>query len=305
MPLGFIMGRVFRWPWFLALPAGFITSLVIETAQLTGAFGLVGCAYRHFDVDDLMWNTSGALIGLIVAALANWIAPPRQPDAPEVVLNPSFLHRCVAMAIDLVLTYAISSSLGFGVVVLINRAAAHRPNGDYAIAGWSASPDALRTLVLALNIGFLLFFEFLLPLLHRGQTLGGSFTHMSAETKVRHGWLRAAFYLTRTAVVLAVFGPWTGQARVYMSDFAILLLVFYLFKRQMPYDLIPASEPDPPAAPLPAAAGYSTGVAVAGGYPGDYGYQTYGSQGAYAGGDTADIPTQDGSMPVSFPPAGR
>lgn len=241
IPLGFIMGRVFRWRFYAAIPIAFLTSLTIETAQLTGAFGLVGCAYRHFDVDDLVWNTSGAIVGIICAAIINWISPPRQADADEVVLNPSFLHRSVAMAVDLVLTYAISSSLGFALVVIINRMAYHQANGNYSIHGISVNPSSLRIMVVALNVFFLLVFELVLPLMRHGQTLGGSFTHMSIETRSRHGWLRTIFYFSRTVLVVFIFGPWSGNIRQIANALAVLLLVFYLFKRQMPYDCIPAS----------------------------------------------------------------
>ncbi|BDR53898.1 teicoplanin resistance protein VanZ [Bombiscardovia apis] len=248
VPLGFIMGRVFRWRFYLAIPASFLTSLMIETAQLTGAFGLVGCAYRHFDVDDLIWNTSGAIIGLIFAGLVNWIFPPRKADAAEVVFNPSFMHRSVAMAVDLVLSYAISSSLGFGLVVFVNKMATHRSNGDYGIGKFSTHPESLHVFVMGMQVGCLLLFELLIPLARRGQTLGGAFTHMSFETKPRHGWMRALFYLLRTALVLAIFGPWSGSFRSIVDLVAFFLLIFYLFKREMPYDLIPADpELGPPA----------------------------------------------------------
>lgn len=41
----------------------------IETAQLTGLFGLYPCRYRSFDVDDLLLNVVGVLLG---AALMRW-----------------------------------------------------------------------------------------------------------------------------------------------------------------------------------------------------------------------------------------
>ena len=52
VPLGFIAGRLLRWRFAMTLAAGFGTSLLIETAQLTGLFGLYPYAYRMFDVLD-------------------------------------------------------------------------------------------------------------------------------------------------------------------------------------------------------------------------------------------------------------
>ena len=37
--------------------------------QLTGVMGVFPCSYRLFDVDDLIWNTSGAVIGYGCAML--------------------------------------------------------------------------------------------------------------------------------------------------------------------------------------------------------------------------------------------
>ena len=48
-----------------AVAAGFAFSLFIEVGQLTGLFFLFKGSYRLFDVDDLMLNTLGAVIGYL------------------------------------------------------------------------------------------------------------------------------------------------------------------------------------------------------------------------------------------------
>ncbi|EYD75069.1 hypothetical protein Rumeso_03397 [Rubellimicrobium mesophilum DSM 19309] len=42
-------------------------SLAVELTQLTGTWGLYPCAYRKFDVDDLILNTVGVALGFWVA----------------------------------------------------------------------------------------------------------------------------------------------------------------------------------------------------------------------------------------------
>ncbi|MFD7869557.1 VanZ family protein [Microbacterium sp. NPDC059771] len=51
----------------VALLAGLGLSLLVETTQLTGVWGLYPCAYRFFDVGDLMTNTIGAVVGCTLA----------------------------------------------------------------------------------------------------------------------------------------------------------------------------------------------------------------------------------------------
>ena len=48
---------------------GFTASLLIEVTQLTANFGTAPYAYRIFDVDDLMNNTFGAVVGWVFGAL--------------------------------------------------------------------------------------------------------------------------------------------------------------------------------------------------------------------------------------------
>ncbi len=54
----------------LALGAGVALSLGIELTQLTGIWGLYPCAYRQFDVDDIILNVAGIATGHLVARRA-------------------------------------------------------------------------------------------------------------------------------------------------------------------------------------------------------------------------------------------
>lgn len=42
-------------------------TLAVELTQLTGLWGLYPCAYRQFDVDDLILNSLGVVVGYFVA----------------------------------------------------------------------------------------------------------------------------------------------------------------------------------------------------------------------------------------------
>lgn len=69
VPLGLIARLLWKRGLVGTLLIGFTVSLAIEITQLTANFGTAPFAYRIFDVDDLMTNTTGAVLGWIVAAL--------------------------------------------------------------------------------------------------------------------------------------------------------------------------------------------------------------------------------------------
>ncbi|PZE86892.1 VanZ family protein [Curtobacterium sp. MCBD17_032] len=59
--------------------AGFVLSLLIEFTQLTGDWFLYPCAYRLFDVDDLIANTAGVLLGTLFAPVVGMLAGSTRP----------------------------------------------------------------------------------------------------------------------------------------------------------------------------------------------------------------------------------
>lgn len=68
-----------------ALVAGLALSLLVETTQLTGVWGIYPCAYRFFDVGDLMTNTTGAVLGSVLALVVprSLRGAQARPDADE------------------------------------------------------------------------------------------------------------------------------------------------------------------------------------------------------------------------------
>ncbi|MFJ3958161.1 VanZ family protein [Arthrobacter sp. NPDC090010] len=66
-PLGFFIRALGSRGVLVAGLTGLGVSALIEFTQLTGVWGLYPCAYRVFDVDDLMANTLGAVVGSLVA----------------------------------------------------------------------------------------------------------------------------------------------------------------------------------------------------------------------------------------------
>lgn len=77
IPWGVIARRYFSRGIWAATVSGFLASLTIESTQYTGIWGIYGCAYRLADVDDLLMNTTGALLGAVLAPLLLWWMPKR------------------------------------------------------------------------------------------------------------------------------------------------------------------------------------------------------------------------------------
>jgi glycopeptide antibiotics resistance protein len=89
---------------------GFAGSLLIEVTQLTGIYGIYSCAYRLFDVDDLIANTAGALVGALVTVRLG-----RTRRAEGVVLEPGPVRlgrRLAGLLADAVAIGAIQFVIG-------------------------------------------------------------------------------------------------------------------------------------------------------------------------------------------------
>lgn len=107
VPLGYFVRRILRRGVVVATVLGFAVSLLIETTQTTGVWGLYDCAYRLLDVDDLILNTLGATVGSLVAAI--FIRRTR----PEVVWPTSitFGRRMIGMVCDVLFVVLTGAAL--------------------------------------------------------------------------------------------------------------------------------------------------------------------------------------------------
>ncbi|GEB45808.1 hypothetical protein MTE01_17530 [Microbacterium testaceum] len=115
-PLGFFLRVLGGRGILIAGLVGFATSGIIETTQLTGVWGLFPCAYRVFDVDDLISNTSGALIGsllaFVVPAQHRGVERAADADTPRPVTR---RRRLLGLVCDVVGVWLV----GFAVAVVV------------------------------------------------------------------------------------------------------------------------------------------------------------------------------------------
>lgn len=155
VPLGFFVRVLGGRGIIVAVLAGLGVSAVIELTQLTGVWGLYACAYRVFDVDDLVTNTLGTVIGSLLA-----LAVPRRhrgsarsldADLPRPVTRP---RRLLAMVCDALGAWLVSLALGVAFQLVLYALGARDEVRDGAAASTFASIGGIAVwLVVVLTTG--------------------------------------------------------------------------------------------------------------------------------------------------------
>ena len=129
---------------------GFSVSLFFETTQITGLYGIYTCPYRLFNVDDLILNTLGSVIGFLIAPIILALLPSQEQVLEksnrvfkEGVVRP--LPQLLAILVDYIVVRLIVSTFF---------------NGDDPVVN-----------LLSMTLG-LFVLQFLVPLITKGSTLG-------------------------------------------------------------------------------------------------------------------------------------
>lgn len=98
---------------------GLAASLLVELTQRTGDWFAYPCAYRLFDVDDLITNTSGALLGALLAPVLA-VVPGQHPDGlPGSPTRVTAWRRLLGMGSDWAVGMGLSLALHFAYRVLV------------------------------------------------------------------------------------------------------------------------------------------------------------------------------------------
>ena len=117
IPFGIYLRYYFKASLTKSIIITFILSLFFEITQLTGLYGIYPRSYRLFDIDDLMLNTLGGIIGYLLEPLISSILPSRE-KIDEKSYNKGFkigiLRRGIAFLIDLFFIYLLITFLPFG-----------------------------------------------------------------------------------------------------------------------------------------------------------------------------------------------
>lgn len=218
VPLGFFLRVLGGRGILIAGLAGFAISAVIETTQLTGVWGIFPCAYRVFDVDDLIANTSGALVGSLLAFLvpAPHRGARRTPDAEE-PRPVTRRRRVLGIVCDVVgvglIGFAVSVVVQAAISLTLGESATFSTDDVAALAGTAVSAGLWLVVVLA-----------------TGRSIGDIATRVRFTDGVLPAWVARPLRFATGAGALAVLGalpaPWSFSALVLGAATAGLLFAW-------------------------------------------------------------------------------
>lgn len=155
VPLGYFVRVVLHRGVVVATLLGLGVSLLIEITQRTGVWNLYDCAYRLFDVDDLMVNTLGAAVGSLVSFLLV------RRRRPEVVLPTtiSIGRRLMGFLCDVLFVAMLGAASGLAYrgwhVYLLDRPLATLDVDTQSLLQWSVpfTAEALMVLIGGRTVG--------------------------------------------------------------------------------------------------------------------------------------------------------
>lgn len=104
IPFGAYLHYYFKFSFKKTILWSFLLSLFFELTQLSGLYFIYPRGYRLFDVDDLILNTFGGLIGYFVGSLLLRILPDREEiddTAKALGRKVSIIRRSLAYSLDL------------------------------------------------------------------------------------------------------------------------------------------------------------------------------------------------------------
>ena len=157
-PFGVYLHYYFEKKWYQVLILSFCLSLFFEITQLTGIYFIYPKAYRLFDVDDLMINTLGGMLGFLMTKPLTVFLPSRS-ELDQKSYNRgtsiSIYRRGIALFIDLFIVFCLATPLS---IVL---------TGKFSFS--------------FLYTSFLLLYEIIIPLIYNGKTIGKKLVSMKLQ----------------------------------------------------------------------------------------------------------------------------
>lgn len=168
IPMGIYLKYYFKRNFIETVLICFTVSAFFELTQYSALFGIYPRPYRLCDVDDLIQNTSGGIIGYIFSPMITWMLPDRDvldKIAYQKAVRISFFRRLCAMFVDIIAVFGCAFLMEQLIFRPIYRV---RLTGSYG---------------LKVFIWILLIYYVCIPTLTKGYTLGKLMFKMKLVTK--------------------------------------------------------------------------------------------------------------------------
>ena len=208
LPFGFYLRYYFQNNLKQVLIKSFLLSLFFELTQLSGLYFIYQGNYRLFDVDDLITNTLGGLLGFLLAGRLTKFLPTRAEidqksyDRSQKI---SLLRRFIAMFFDIAASVIFSFIIGTPLIRFFNIN--------------NAIPISLLMVILFLS---------LISTITDGRTPGFFMTNIkiiiSKETKQKSSFNRFFHYFIRFAVFILQY---------ILAPYLILLFIHFLIDQEI------------------------------------------------------------------------
>ena len=206
LPFGFYLRYYFQNNLKQVLIKSFFLSLFFELTQLSGLYFIYQGNYRLFDVDDLITNTLGGLLGFLLAGALTKFLPTRAEidqksyDRSQKI---SLLRRFIAMFFDIVASAIFSFTIGTILIRFFNFN--------------NAIPISLFMVVLFLS---------LISTITDGRTPGFFMTNIiiDKEAKQKNSFNRFLHYFIRFAVFILQY---------ILAPYLILLFIHFLIDQEI------------------------------------------------------------------------
>lgn len=224
VPFGIYLRYYFKFSFKKVVLSGFLLSLFFELTQLSGLYFIYPRPYRLADVNDLINNTLGAVVGYAVTPVFTFLLPSRA-DIDEAAYKKgqevTIFRRLVAFMIDWILIWFVSLI----VELLLQLIPQYR--------AWDAQGQVFSSRWMFFLTVFLVFM--LIPTWTNGQTLGKKVVRIriaeEAQSKVRfralfmrYGYFYYIFSLS--SAFLAYATNWLNSGNRWLQIVGLILTIF-------------------------------------------------------------------------------
>lgn len=198
--------------WKRAFIISFLLTLFYEITQRTGIYGIFNCAYRIFDVDDLLLNSIGALLGFFLAPIVWALFPSHEEvEAKAAEMEKKDIVKPISILLALVIDLFIVQVIWFIIG---------------ALTGYSGTFEFLVVITLYMTIfGFI-------PSMMNGATVGMkimrfTMVHKKDKSIVKQSWRRCVAIVATVCLLEAI--STVGEIQLDMdSPFYVLQIVISL-----------------------------------------------------------------------------